>query len=86
MKKTLLLLFGLTCFTLSFVKGQNTRLYTGNYQQILFVDLINQLESTTDLKFYFSPDLDSITHLPSRVPAPPEQRQMPVPGELLIFQ
>lgn len=60
MKKTLLLLFGLVCFTFSIVKGQNTQLFTGNYQQILFVDLVNQLENNSDLKFYFSPELDSI--------------------------
>jgi carboxypeptidase-like protein/TonB-dependent receptor-like protein len=60
MKKSIVLLFGIVCFTFSIVKGQNSQLYSGSYQQILFADFITELESNYNLKFYYSSELDSI--------------------------
>jgi carboxypeptidase-like protein/TonB-dependent receptor-like protein len=60
MKKISLLLLVLGGSSFALVQGQERNLFTGNYQKVLFIDVIRDLESNSNVKFYFEPELDSI--------------------------
>ncbi len=58
MKRTLLFLV-VFCFSFTQVMSQKGQLYSGNYKQTLFIDLVTDLENSYHIKFYFNPELDS---------------------------
>ena len=57
-KKIPLLLIALFTFLFS-TPAQSQNLMSGTYQGVYFMDMVDDLESRYDLKFFFDPKLDS---------------------------
>ncbi|MFY0652146.1 MAG: carboxypeptidase-like regulatory domain-containing protein [Cyclobacteriaceae bacterium] len=58
MRRIVLLFVGLLFITNFSAQAQNSTL-SGNYQQAFFTDMISDLESRYDVKFFYNPQLDS---------------------------
>ena len=58
MKKVFALLMGLI-FIASSLRGQQVESLTGSYDQVYFIEMVQDLESRYELQFFFEPSLDS---------------------------